>query len=124
MSILRSLKNGPTRPLFVYFNYFHTQFLQNFFSRIRTRIVGVEGEHADHLTTTTAQTYYKMISMLTTCNTDNVTLVMAGKDLVKVVDLFVDDLVVQVDVKVWRDEVLVLEQLHVQLALVSEELFR
>ena len=65
-----------------------------------------------------------MSAMLTTCNTDNVTLVMAGKDLVKVVDLFVDDLVVQVDVKVWRDEVLVLEQLHVQLALFSEELFR
>ena len=25
------------------------------FSRIRTRIVGVEGKHADHYTTTTAQ---------------------------------------------------------------------
>ena len=28
------------------------------FSGIRTRIVGVEGEYADHLTTTTAQSFY------------------------------------------------------------------
>ena len=43
--------------VFVYFRSFQTQ---NFtektvgFSGIRTRIVGVEGQHSDHLTTTTA----------------------------------------------------------------------
>ena len=49
---------GQPRPLFVYFKYFKTQILQKKtegFSRIRTRIVRVEGDHADHLTTTTAQ---------------------------------------------------------------------
>ena len=48
---------GPPRPLFVYFCSFQTQILQKKtlgFSRIRTRIVGVEGEHADHLVITTA----------------------------------------------------------------------
>ena len=45
------------RPLFVYFRSFQTQILQEktvSVSRIRTWIVGVDGEHADHLTTTTA----------------------------------------------------------------------
>ena len=49
---------GQPRPLFVYFKYFKTQILQKKtegFSRIRTRIVRVEGDHADHLTTTAAQ---------------------------------------------------------------------
>ena len=49
---------GQPRPLFVYFKYYKTQILQKKtegFSRIRTRIVRVEGDHADHLTTTTAQ---------------------------------------------------------------------
>ena len=41
---------------FVYFCYFYQQFYRKivYFRGIRTRIVGVEGEHADHLTTTTA----------------------------------------------------------------------
>ena len=41
---------------FVYFCSFQKQFYRKIvdLSRIRTRIVGVEGKHADHLTTTTA----------------------------------------------------------------------
>ena len=50
--------NGSTPASFlVYFHSFQTQFLQKKtvgVSGIRTRIVGVEGKHADHLTTTTA----------------------------------------------------------------------
>ena len=48
------------RPLFVYFGSFET-FKHQFhriivgFSGIRTRIVKVEAEHAEHLTTTAAQ---------------------------------------------------------------------
>ena len=47
---------GHPRTLFVYFGSFQQQFLQKIvnFSKIGTRIVGVEGEHADHLTTTAA----------------------------------------------------------------------
>ena len=43
-------------PLFVYFGSFQAQILQKTvsISGIRTRIAGVEGEHADHLTTSTA----------------------------------------------------------------------
>ena len=44
---------GHPRPLFVHFN----QFIENKpedFSGIQTLIVGVEGEHADHLTINTA----------------------------------------------------------------------
>ena len=46
----------PTPAFFVYFRFFHTQILQKklYVSRIRTRIIGVEWKHADHLTTTTA----------------------------------------------------------------------
>ena len=46
---------GHPRPLFDYFRSFQTIYRINTvgFSGIRTRIVGVEGEHADHLTTTT-----------------------------------------------------------------------
>ena len=64
------LKNGPTRPLFVYFHSFQTQILQKKtvdVSRIRTRIVGVEGEHADLLTITTTwplARYYFLFSKL------------------------------------------------------------
>ena len=49
-------KNVPTPASFVYFRTFHTQILQKklYVSRIRTRIVGVECKHADHLTTPTA----------------------------------------------------------------------
>ena len=48
---------GQPRPLFVYFRIFQTQYYRKIvdFSWFRTRIVGVEGKHADHLTTTTAQ---------------------------------------------------------------------
>ena len=50
---------GQPRPLFVYFRAFQQQFYRKIvdLSGIRTRIVGVEGEHADHLTTTTAHDY-------------------------------------------------------------------
>ena len=43
------------RPLFVYFHCFQIQFSRKIvdFSGIRTQIVGVKGEQADHLTTTT-----------------------------------------------------------------------
>ena len=41
---------GQPRPLFVYFRSFHQQFYRKIvdFSGNQTRIVGVEGEHADH----------------------------------------------------------------------------
>ena len=39
---------GQPRPLFCLFSFFSITILQ------KNRIVGVEGEHADHLTTTTA----------------------------------------------------------------------
>ena len=48
---------GQPRPLFVYILSFQTQNLHNKtvrFSRIETWIIGVEGKHADPLTTTTA----------------------------------------------------------------------
>ena len=51
-----SFLNGPTQTFF-YFLLFKHKFLQKKtvgFSGIRTRIVRVEGEHSDHLTTTTA----------------------------------------------------------------------
>ena len=50
-------KVGQPRPLFCLFSYISNTILQknSRLSGIRTRIVGVEGEHADHLTTTTAQ---------------------------------------------------------------------
>ena len=45
---------GQPRPLFVYFSSFNNKFSVNFdFGGIRTQIVGVVGEHADHLTITT-----------------------------------------------------------------------
>ena len=45
-------KNGPTPASFCLLSFFQTE--KNVgLSRIRTRIVGVKGEHADHLTTTT-----------------------------------------------------------------------
>ena len=57
--------NGPTTALFVYFRSFQTQIYRKTvgISGIQTRIVGVEGEHADHLTTTTAH----IIIILTQC---------------------------------------------------------
>ena len=56
---------GQTRPLFVYFCSYQTQIFQKKtvgFSGIQTRIVGVEGEHADHLTNTTAHLLYSFTS--------------------------------------------------------------
>ena len=51
------LKMGQPRPLFVlYENKLHRK--TEHVSGIRTRIVGVEGKHADHLTTTTASFVY------------------------------------------------------------------
>ena len=52
------LKNGPTSAsFFIYFRSFQTQILMKKLNTngIRTRVVGMEGEHADHLITTTAQ---------------------------------------------------------------------
>ena len=50
-------KSGPTPAPFCLFSYISNTILQknSRLSGIWTRIVGVEGEHADHLTTTTAQ---------------------------------------------------------------------
>ena len=49
-------KVGQPRPLFCLFSHFSNTILQKNcrLSGIGTRIVGVEGEHADHLTTNTA----------------------------------------------------------------------
>ena len=57
--ILFFKKMGQPRPLLFIFVLFNNNFMRKFIdlSGIRTRIVGVEGEHADHLTTTTAQTF-------------------------------------------------------------------
>ena len=51
-------KNGPATASFCLFSFFsNTNFTEKTvgFSGIQTRIVGVEGDHAEHLTTTTAQ---------------------------------------------------------------------
>ena len=60
------LKNGPTPASFVYFRSFQIQFYRTTvdFSGIQTQIFRVEGEHADHLTTTTAQE----LQTLTSCS--------------------------------------------------------
>ena len=55
---------GRPCPHFVYFLFFlNTNFTEKScgFSGIRTRIVRVEGEHADHLTNTTAQKIYMRV---------------------------------------------------------------
>ena len=46
------LKNGPSRPLFVYFRSSQTIYRVKTveFSRIRTQIVGIDGKHTDRLT--------------------------------------------------------------------------
>ena len=54
------LKNGPTPASFLFFQTKNLQKKTVGISRIRTRIVRVEGKHADHLTTTTA--HYPMHS--------------------------------------------------------------
>ena len=53
----RFLKMGRPRPFCCIFNIYKQKFTEKtvVFSRIQTQIVGVEGERADHLTTTTAQ---------------------------------------------------------------------
>ena len=51
-----ALKNGPTPASFCLFSFFsNSNFTEKTvgFSGIRTRIVGVKSEHADHETTTT-----------------------------------------------------------------------
>ena len=56
----KSFSNGPTPASFFAYFVFFKQILQKKtegVSGIQTRIVGVEGEHADHLTTTTAHYY-------------------------------------------------------------------
>ena len=59
-------KVGQPRPLFVYFRSFKHNIIEKAlgFSEIQTRIVGVEGEHADHLTTTTARFIYVWLKIL------------------------------------------------------------
>ena len=55
---IKIVKYGPTQVSFCSFLFFsNTNFTGKTedFSGIQTRIVGVEGEHADHLTTTTAR---------------------------------------------------------------------
>ena len=44
----------------VYFCSFQTQILYKDFSRIRTRIIRVDGEHADHMTGTTTPTHQQI----------------------------------------------------------------
>ena len=57
-------KRGQLRPLYL---FIFVRFKQNFyiktvgFSGIQTRIVGVEGEHVDHLPTTTAQSDLELL---------------------------------------------------------------
>ena len=56
--------NGPTPASFCLFLLFtNTKFTEETvgFSGIRTRIVRVEGEHADHFTTTTAQSTQRFL---------------------------------------------------------------
>ena len=55
-----------TSPILVNFSSFQKQILQKTvgFSGIQTQIVGVEGEHADHLTTTTAPGTYILTQRL------------------------------------------------------------
>ena len=54
-------KNLPSRPYFCLFLFFsNTNFTEKTedVSGIQTRIVGVEGKHADHLTTTTTKSFF------------------------------------------------------------------
>ena len=61
------LKMDQGRPLFVFLRYFQMQNFQKKtegFSRIRTWIFGVDGKHADHLTTTTANNMACLLDIL------------------------------------------------------------
>ena len=53
--IVHFIKIRPTPASFCLISFFSNTILQKNLIGIRTQIVGVEGEHADHLTTTTAQ---------------------------------------------------------------------
>ena len=62
---------GQPRPLFCLFSFFsNTHFTEKTvgFCWIRTRFVGVEGNHADHLTTTTADSKHFKIDNRATKN--------------------------------------------------------
>ena len=50
----------------IFFVYFRSIKIVDF-SQIRTRIVGIEGEHADHLTATMAHTSYLAASLFRQC---------------------------------------------------------
>ena len=50
---LPCINNGPTPASFCLFSFFSNNFTE--FGGIRTRIAGVEGEHADYLTSTPTQ---------------------------------------------------------------------
>ena len=56
---------GQLRPLFAYFRSFQIQFYRKivYVSGIRTRIIGVECEHADHLTTALTYLLYGSIQI-------------------------------------------------------------
>ena len=58
---------GQPWPLFCLFSFFSITILQKNCrpQQIRTRIVGVEGEHADHLTTTTALVRFYLAAFYT-----------------------------------------------------------
>ena len=58
VKLQRTFLSGPAPASFCLFSFFsHTNFIEKTVGirGIQTRIIGVEGEHADHLTTTTAQ---------------------------------------------------------------------
>ena len=59
-------KCRPTEPLFVIFVLFKLNFTEKTvgFSGFQTQIVGIEGKHADHLTTTTAPRYAIIVSLM------------------------------------------------------------
>ena len=61
-------------PAFLAFLFIFVLFQRNFYSKnvgfsgSRTRIVGVQGEHADHLSTTTICTYFATLKFYNTGN--------------------------------------------------------
>ena len=59
-------KCRPTEPLFVIFVLFKLNFTEKTvgFSGFQTQIVGIEGKHADHLTTTTAPRQAIIVSLM------------------------------------------------------------
>ena len=84
VKLQRTFLSGPAPASFCLFSFFsHTNFTEKTVGirGIQTRIIGVEGEHADHLTTTTAQlqqtcpiqndacvkSYYLLLDMMQIC---------------------------------------------------------